>query len=64
MEFTESTVNWLHLDNSNPEQGRLYVSTEHRADPAVQSDIARAMRHYPRLNVEHVHLGELRRPQL
>ncbi|XXN66797.1 GspE/PulE family protein (plasmid) [Enterobacter ludwigii] len=64
MEFTESTVNWLHLDNSNPEQGRLYVSTEHRADPAVQSDIARAMRHYPGLNVEPVHLGELRRHQL
>ena len=64
MEFSEQSANWLYLDDSNPEQGRLYVSTEHRTNPAVQSDIARAMRQRPKLNLQPVHLSELRRHQL
>lgn len=63
MEFSESTVNWLYLDDSLPEQGRLYVSTEHRASPAVQSEIARVMRQRPGLSMQSVHLSELRRLQ-
>jgi len=63
MEFSEQTLNWLHLDDSNPEQGRLYVSTEHRASPAVQSEIARARRSLPGLDIQPVHLSELRRLQ-
>lgn len=63
MEFSEQSLNWLYLDDSQPEQRRLYVSTEHRASPAVQSEIARAMRRYPRLSMESVHLSELRRLQ-
>jgi len=63
MEFGEQTRNWLHLDDSRPEEARLYVSTEHRADPAVQSDIARARRSLTGLDVRAVHLSELRRLQ-
>lgn len=63
MEFSEQAVNWLYLDTSNPEQGRLYVSTEHRNSPAVQSDIARAMRQRPQPALHPVHLSELRRLQ-
>jgi type II secretory ATPase GspE/PulE/Tfp pilus assembly ATPase PilB-like protein len=63
MEFNEETLNWLHLDDSNPVQARLYVSTEHRASPAVQSEIARARRQLPGLDIEPVHLSELRRLQ-
>jgi type II secretory ATPase GspE/PulE/Tfp pilus assembly ATPase PilB-like protein len=64
MEFSEQSTNWLHLDNSSPGAGRLYVSTEHRTNPAVQSDIARAMRQLPQLNLQNVHLSELRRLKL
>lgn len=63
MEFSEQTQNWLYLDNSHPELGRLYVSSEHRASPAVQSEIARTMRKLPELDIQHVHLSELRRLQ-
>jgi len=64
MEFSEHTTNWLFLDDSNPGQGRLYVSTEHRASPAVQSEIARALRLRPALDLSPVHLSELRRLQI
>ena len=64
MEFSEQTTNWLFLDDSNPDQGRLYVSTEHRASPAVQSEIARALRLRPALDLSPVHLSELRRLQM
>lgn len=64
MEFSEKTQNWLYLDETNAAQGRLYVSTEHRMDPAVQSDIARALRLKPQLDLQHVHLSELRRHQM
>ncbi|KTR88285.1 GspE/PulE family protein [Pantoea dispersa] len=64
MEFSEHTASWLHLDESNPDSGRLYVSTEHRASPAVQSEIARAMRLRPTLTLKPVHLSELRLLQL
>ncbi|ELD2083753.1 Flp pilus assembly complex ATPase component TadA [Enterobacter hormaechei] len=63
MEFSEQTLNLLHLDNSNLEQARLYVSTEHRANPAVQSEIARARRQIPSIDIQTVHLSELRRLQ-
>ncbi|MGF7228186.1 GspE/PulE family protein [Pantoea agglomerans] len=63
MEFSEEAVNWLYMDNSNPELGRLYVSTEHRTSPAVQSEIARAMRQQPQTALQAVHLSELRRLQ-
>lgn len=63
MEFSEETLNWLHLDVGNPEQMRLYVSTEHRGSPAVQSEVARALREMPKLVIEPVHLSELRRQQ-
>lgn len=64
MEFSEQSTNWLHFDDSSPEVGRLYVSTEHRANPAVQSAIARAIRQRPDLNLLPVHLSELRRLKL
>ncbi len=64
MEFSEQSTNWLHLDDSSPGAVRLYVSTEHRANPAVQSAIARAMRQRPELNLLPVHLSELRRHQM
>lgn len=64
MEFSEQTASWLHLDDTNPESGRLYVSTEHRANPAVQSEVARAMRQRSGLTLQHVHLSELRRLQM
>lgn len=64
MEFSEESANWLHLDNSNPSNGRLYVSTEHRTNPAVQSEIARTMRNLPHIELKHVHLSELRRHQM
>lgn len=64
MEFSEQTQSWLYLDDSHPEQGRLYVSTEHLASPAVQSEIARAMRQRPELSMQSVHLSELRRLQM
>lgn len=64
MEFSEQSMNWLYLDDSHPEQGRLYVSSEHRASPAVQSEIARAMRQRPGLSMQSVHLSELRRLQM
>ncbi|AVV40013.1 GspE/PulE family protein [Pantoea vagans] len=63
MEFSEQTLNLLHLDKSNPEQRRLYVSNEHLASPAVQSEIARARRQLPGLDIHTVHLSELRRLQ-
>ena len=63
MELSEQTQNLLYLDDSHPEEGRLYVSTEHRASPAVQSEIARACRQLPGLDIQPVHLSELRRLQ-
>lgn len=64
MDFSEQTANWLHLDESNPESGRLYVSSEHRANPAVQSEVARVMRQRADLSLQQVHLSELRRLQM
>lgn len=64
MQFSEKTKSLLHLDNSHPEQALLFVSTEHRASPEVQSEIARAMRQLTSLRIQSVHLSELRRLQM
>ncbi|WP_336732282.1 GspE/PulE family protein [Pantoea ananatis] len=59
--FSEQSASWLFLDNTNPEQERLYVSSEHRTTPAVESEIARVMRRNKKMSVVPVHLSELRK---
>lgn len=63
MEFSEESVSWLYLDESVQGQERLYVSNEHRTRPAVMSEIARAMRTRPEIDLKPVHLSELRKLQ-
>ncbi|MBU9819680.1 Flp pilus assembly complex ATPase component TadA [Rahnella sp. BCC 1045] len=63
MHISEKAASWLHLDESEAGAGRLYVSQEHRADTAIQSEINRILRESPQVILHPVQLGELRQRQ-